>query len=188
MGGGWGFQRVTRKFQAVMLIIQLQGQHHRWAHASKLIKRYPLNMSQAGDRGSLPRSERSPGAGNGNPLQSILAWETPWTEKPGGLQSTQSQGVGQSRARIHPCNPRAKEGAWYMVPAQQMLTLNGNDQMNGLNKRKIYILAVELRSGLKKKNKQKWLMSERIVCFNVSGPADGPMWVFQLSCILAMWS
>ena len=61
-----------------------------------------------------------------------------------------------------------------MVPAQQMLTLNGNDQMNGLNKRKIYILAAELRSGLKKK-KQKWLMSERIVCFNVSGPADGPM-------------
>ena len=25
------------------------------------------------------------------PHSSILAWETPWTEEPGGLQSTQSQ-------------------------------------------------------------------------------------------------
>ena len=24
----------------------------------------------------------------------ILAWRIPWTEKPGGLQSTESQGVG----------------------------------------------------------------------------------------------
>ena len=45
-GGGWAFQRVIRKFQTTMFIIQLQGEHHRWAHASKLIKRYPLNMYQ----------------------------------------------------------------------------------------------------------------------------------------------
>ena len=31
-----------------------------------------------------------PGEGNGNPL-SILAWEIPWTEEPGGLQSMESQ-------------------------------------------------------------------------------------------------
>ena len=29
---------------------------------------------------------------------SILAWETPWTEKPGGPQSMGSQGVGHDRA------------------------------------------------------------------------------------------
>ena len=29
------------------------------------------------------------------PHSSILAWEIPWTEEPGGLQSTGSQRVGQ---------------------------------------------------------------------------------------------
>ena len=54
-----------------------------------------------------------------------------------------------------------------MVPAQQMLTLNGNDQMNGLNKRKIYILAVELRSGLKKKKNRSGLC-QRELCVSMS--------------------
>ena len=39
-----------------------------------------------GDLGSLPGSGRSPGAGLGNPLR-ILAWKTPWTDKPVRLQS-----------------------------------------------------------------------------------------------------
>ena len=34
-----------------------------------------------GDLGSIPGSGRSPGEGNGNPLQ------IPWAEEPGGLQS-----------------------------------------------------------------------------------------------------
>ena len=41
----------------------------------------------------IPGSERSPGEGNGNPLQ-YLAWETPWTEEPSGLQSMALQRVG----------------------------------------------------------------------------------------------
>ena len=28
---------------------------------------------------------------------SILAWKIPWTEEPGGLRSTGSQGVGRTR-------------------------------------------------------------------------------------------
>ena len=43
--------------------------------------------------------------GQENPLEkglathsSILAWEIPWTEEPGGLQSMWSQAVGQVRA------------------------------------------------------------------------------------------
>ena len=48
-----------------------------------VVKNMPAN---AGDMGSIPESGRSPGEENGNPL-SILAWENPWTEKPGGLQS-----------------------------------------------------------------------------------------------------
>ena len=35
---------------------------------------------------------------------SILAWETPWTEEPGGLQSVGSQGVGQDLV-TKPCVP-----------------------------------------------------------------------------------
>ena len=36
--------------------------------------------------------EDSPGGGHGNPL-CIPAWRIPWTEEPGGLQSTASQRV-----------------------------------------------------------------------------------------------
>ena len=44
----------------------------------------------AGDSGLIPGLERSPGEGNGNPLQySYLG--NPWTEEPGRLQSTRSQ-------------------------------------------------------------------------------------------------
>jgi len=50
----------------------------------------------------------------------ILAWETPWTEEPGGLQSMESQRIGQNLAskqqqakcvyvspnpQIHPLSP-----------------------------------------------------------------------------------
>ena len=53
----------------------------------------------AGDLGLIPGLGRSPGEGNGNPLQysclekgnathsSILAWRISWTEEPGRLQS-----------------------------------------------------------------------------------------------------
>ena len=41
-----------------------------------------------GDLGSIPGLGRFPGEGNGNPHSSILAWKIPWTEEPGGLQST----------------------------------------------------------------------------------------------------
>ena len=65
---------------------------------------YPLNrgfpggaggkepVCDAGDVGSISGSGRSPGERNGNPLR-ILAWEIPWTEEPGGLQSMGSQRV-----------------------------------------------------------------------------------------------
>ena len=45
-----------------------------------VVKNPPAN---AGDAGSIPGSGRSPGEGNGN-HSSILAWEIPWTEEPGG--------------------------------------------------------------------------------------------------------
>ena len=51
-------------------------------------------------RGSVPGSGRSPGAGNGT-QSSVLAWEVPWTEEPGGLQSTGLQRAGHDWAQMH---------------------------------------------------------------------------------------
>ena len=45
---------------------------------------------KAGVVGPIPGWERSPGEGNGNPLQ-YSCLEIPWTEEPGGLKSMGSQ-------------------------------------------------------------------------------------------------
>ena len=42
--------------------------------------------AKAGDSGSIPGLGKSLEEGTGKPLQ-YLAWETPWTEGPGGLYS-----------------------------------------------------------------------------------------------------
>ena len=42
----------------------------------------------ARDSGLILGLARSPGEGNGNPLQFFLPGESPWTEEPGGLYST----------------------------------------------------------------------------------------------------
>ena len=49
-----------------------------------MVKDPPAN---AGGMGSIPESGRSPGEGKVT-CSSILAWKIPWTEEPGGLQST----------------------------------------------------------------------------------------------------
>ena len=46
--------------------------------------------ASTGDTGSIPRSGRSAGVGNGC-YTSILAWQIPWTEEPGRLQSMRSK-------------------------------------------------------------------------------------------------
>ena len=51
------------------------------------------SVYNAGDPSSNPGLERSPGEGNGNPLQ-YYCLEIPWTEEPGRLQSMGSQRVG----------------------------------------------------------------------------------------------
>ena len=51
----------------------------------------------AGDLGPIPGSGRSLGKGMVT-HPSILAWEIPWTEEPGGLQSTELQRVGHDWA------------------------------------------------------------------------------------------
>ena len=53
-----------------------------------------------GDLGSIPGLGRSPGGGDGNPLQ-YSPGESPWTEEPGGLWLMGSQRVGCDWAVKH---------------------------------------------------------------------------------------
>ena len=52
-----------------------------------MVKNLPAN---AVNLGLIPGSGRSPGEGNG----SILAWEIPWTEEPGG-----PTGIGHAKSQ-----------------------------------------------------------------------------------------
>ena len=57
-----------------------------------MVKNLPANTGDAGDLGLIPGSGRSPGGGNGNPLQySCLG--NPMDKEPGGPQSMGSPRV-----------------------------------------------------------------------------------------------
>ena len=60
-----------------------------------MIKSLPAN---AGNSGSIPGLERSPGEENGYPLQYSHLMNPMDREEPGGLQSMGSQRVGQDLA------------------------------------------------------------------------------------------
>ena len=66
----------------------------------KLLRGFPggsegkASACNVGDPGSIPGSARSPGEGNGHPLQ-YSCLETPRTEEPGRLQSMGSQRAGR---------------------------------------------------------------------------------------------
>ena len=55
----------------------------------------PVSAGHVRDTGSIPGLGRSPGEGNAT-HPSILAWEIPGTEEPGGLQSMASQTFGHN--------------------------------------------------------------------------------------------
>ena len=50
-------------------------------------KESACNAEDIGDTSSIPGLGRSPGGGDGNPLQYSCLKKFPWTEEPGGLQS-----------------------------------------------------------------------------------------------------
>ena len=65
-----------------------------------MVKNLPANPRDARYTGSIPGSGRSPGEGNGYPLQySCLG--IPWTEETGRLQSMGSQKVGHDLVTEH---------------------------------------------------------------------------------------
>ena len=57
-----------------------------------VVKNLPASVGDAGDVGLIFGSRRSPGEGNGNPLQ-YSCLKAPWTEKPGELSLEGSQRV-----------------------------------------------------------------------------------------------
>ena len=64
-----------------------------------MVKNLLTNTGDVRDKDSIPGLGSSPGGGYGNPLPN-LAWEIPWTEEPGGLQSTGSQRVRHNRGDL----------------------------------------------------------------------------------------
>ena len=58
-----------------------------------MVKNPPANAGDAEDTSSIPGPGRSPGGGNGNPLQ-YSCLESPTDMGPGGMQSIGSQWVG----------------------------------------------------------------------------------------------
>ena len=73
-----------------IILLGLRIRHLLWASQVAVFKNW---LAYAGDMGTVPVSGRS--------LEkemaahsSILAWEIPWTEEPGGLQSMGSPRVG----------------------------------------------------------------------------------------------
>ena len=88
-----------------------------------VIKSLPASAGDERDAGSILGSGRSPGGGHGNPLQ-YSCLRTPWTEEPGGLQSTGSQRVGHDwsylawmqkteRRTCRPVNIKMKK-SWFL--------------------------------------------------------------------------
>ena len=55
-----------------------------------MVEKLPANGGDAGDTDLIPGSGRSPGGGNGYPLQ-YFCLENPWTEEPGGLQMDKTE-------------------------------------------------------------------------------------------------
>ena len=81
---------------------------------------------RAGDSGSIPGLGRSPGEGNDYPL-SILAWEIPRTEEPGGLQSRGRKESDTTEASDHKLSLPAwsfQSPGWFPCLSVESPTLN----------------------------------------------------------------
>ena len=95
------FWAATNTAQLQANILSLRSPHlFKGFPGGSVIKNLPANVGEARDVGSIPGLGRFPGGGQGNPLQYSYL-EIPWTEEPGGLQSTGPQRV--RRNCVHMC-------------------------------------------------------------------------------------
>ena len=82
--------KVFVKYQVIVKELEFPG--------VAVIKSPSANVGDTRNAGLIPGSRRSPGVGNGNPLQ-YSCWKIPWTEDPDGLQS-----VGTPKSQIRQSN------------------------------------------------------------------------------------
>ena len=74
---------------------------HEGFPSGTVLKNLPAKAGDVRDVGSIPGLGRSPGVGNGNPLQYSCLGKIPWTEEPGGLPSMRSQRVRHDSVTEH---------------------------------------------------------------------------------------
>ena len=79
------------------------------------VKNMPANAGNAGEVCSIPGSGRTPGEGNGDPLQ-YSCLEIPCTVEPGGLQSMGSQRVRHGWVSTPTSFPAAIWSTWKRCP------------------------------------------------------------------------
>ena len=109
-------------------------------------------LASAGDTGSIPRSGRSPGEGNGNPLQ-YYCLENPWTEESGGLQSAAAAKSLQSCPTL--CDPIDRSPPGSPVPGI-------------LQARTLECVAISFSNGMKGKSESEVAQS----CPTLRDPMD----------------
>ena len=79
-----------------------------------MVKNPPANAGETGVAGLIPGWEDSLGKEMAT-HSSILAWEIPWTEEPGSLQSKGSQRVGHDFTTEHTAQEFLYNYLWYYV-------------------------------------------------------------------------
>ena len=84
MGGGRG--KLAQWREGALATCSLRPEQPQGSPSGRVVQTLPAKAGDAVDSGSIPGSERSPGVGNGNPLQ-YSCLENPWIEESGGLQS-----------------------------------------------------------------------------------------------------
>ena len=96
-GGDWGDSSTHQRNPCVCACVQVLPYIRTTLGFSggSVVKNSPAIQETWVDMGLIPGLERSPGGGM-TTHSSILAWEIPLTEEPGGLQSPESQRVRQN--------------------------------------------------------------------------------------------
>ena len=83
----------------------------------QVLKNTPANAEELRDAGSIPGSERSPGVGNGNPLQ-YSCLQNPMDR---GAWRDAIHGVAQSGIPLMPLSTHTRDENWSLLTSQQVL-------------------------------------------------------------------
>ena len=109
-----------------------------------VVKNLPANARDSGDTVSIPVSRRSLEKGTAT-HSNILAWEIPWTEEPGSLQSMELQRVGydllnkqQQHVQLG-CTPKACKPDSFPVLRLNKDLKHSSREINNLLDRGVYM-------------------------------------------------